>query len=155
MPRLEKWDARFLELARHVASWSKDPSTQVGAVIVRPDRTIASMGYNGAPRGVFDDVEALQADREYKLAVTMHAEMNAILSAHERLGGCTLYVWPMPPCSHCAGAVIQSGITHVVAPEPGERWRGSCEIGLDLMKQAGIYPEWVDDMTAMRSKGLR
>ena len=50
----EKWDRRFLALAEHVADWSKDPSTKTGAVIVRPDRTIASMGYNGFPRGMAD-----------------------------------------------------------------------------------------------------
>ena len=137
---MDKWPARFLDLAQSVAQWSKDPSTKVGAVIVRPDRTIASVGYNGAPRGVTDDN---LDDRDYKLAVTVHAEMNAILSAHERLDGCTLYVWPMPPCSHCAGAVIQSGVCKVVAPKPGERWAQSCRLGRTMMHEAGIEQDWL------------
>ena len=138
----EKWQSRFLDLAKHIAGWSKDPSTKVGCVIVRPDRTIASIGYNGAPRGVIDDN---LDDRDYKLAVTVHAEMNAILSAHERLDGCTLYVWPMPPCSHCAGAVIQSGVTRVVAPKPGERWAQSCRLGRTMMWEAGLEVEWMNE----------
>jgi dCMP deaminase len=141
---MNKWDTRFLELSRHVAGWSRDPSTRVGAVVVRPDKTIASVGFNGLPRGVIDSDERLH-DRETKLAMTLHAEQNAILSAHERLDGCTIYVWPMPPCSHCAGAVIQAGISRVVAPMPGERWAQSCRLGRSMMWEAGVMSEWVTD----------
>jgi dCMP deaminase len=104
------WDKRFLELAALVGGWSKDPSTKVGAVIVRPDRTIASLGYNGFPRGVDDTYK----DREHKLLRTVHAEMNAILSAREPVNGYTLYVTPLCPCSNCAAAIIQSGIKRIV-----------------------------------------
>lgn len=135
------WDLRFLQLAEHVACWSKDPSTQVGAVIVRPNRTVLSLGYNGLPRGVADDLDLL-ADRNYKLARTVHAEMNAILSSPQRPAGCALYVWPMPPCSHCAAAIIQSGITDVYAPHPGERWEASCRAGLDMLEEAGVRCHW-------------
>lgn len=124
---LSKWDARYLDLAQHVAGWSRDPSTKVGAVVVRPDKTIASMGFNGFPRGVLDD-ERLN-DREVKLRMILHAEQNAILSAHERLAECTVYVWPMPPCSHCAAVLIQAGIKRVVAPSPQRRWVESCLLG--------------------------
>ena len=62
---LSKWDERFIELARLVAAWSKDPSTKVGAVIVRPDRTVASVGFNGFARGV-DDTEERLNDRALK-----------------------------------------------------------------------------------------
>jgi len=68
----EKWDRRFLEMAGLVASWSKDPSTQVGAVIVRPNKTIVSVGYNGFPRAVRDD-QSLYQDRPTKLMRTVHA----------------------------------------------------------------------------------
>ena len=84
--RLERWDRHFLALAEHVASWSKDPSTQTGAVIVRPDRTIASVGYAGFPRGC-DDSDSLYADRNEKYARIVRCEMNAVLSAREPLQG--------------------------------------------------------------------
>lgn len=106
------WHDRFFEMARMVGSWSKDPSTQVGAVIVRPDRTIASVGYNGFPRGVSDDPDVLE-HRPAKYLRTVHAEANAILSAREPLHGCTLYVTPLHPCANCAGLIIQAGIVSV------------------------------------------
>ncbi len=44
-------------LAEHVATWSKDRSRKVGCVIVGPDNEIRSLGYNGFPRGITDDIE--------------------------------------------------------------------------------------------------
>ena len=131
-----KWDERFLDLAAHVGSWSKDPSTRVGAVIVRPDRTIASVGYNGFPRGVDDTY----GTRDDKLLRTVHAEMNAILSANEKLTGCTVYVYPLCPCSNCAAAIIQAGITTVVHPlhKPRAEWEASFMASADMFMQAGV-----------------
>ncbi len=96
----DKWDDRFLNLAKFVAEWSKDPSTKVGAVIVRPDRTVASVGYNGFPRGVLDHVDRY-SDRDTKYAMVVHAENNALINARQSLEGCTLYVTPLPPCTQC------------------------------------------------------
>lgn len=122
---MSNWDKRFLGLAEHVATWSKDPSTRVGAVIVRPDFTVASIGYNGFPRGM-SDKSSLYEDREVKLSRIVHAEMNAILHAREPLKGYTLYTFPVLTCDRCAVHVIQSGISRVVAsvaPEGlSERW---------------------------------
>ena len=109
----EIWDRRFLELAKHVSTWSKDPSTKCGAVIVRPNKTIASVGYNGFPRGLDDD-ERLN-DREEKLSLTVHAEMNAILSAEEPINGYTFYTYPFLPCNRCAPHIIQSGISSIIS----------------------------------------
>lgn len=142
MIELSKWDERFLALAEHVAGWSKDPSTQVGAVLVSPDRSTVTPGYNGLPRGIADDPKLL-ANREYKLARTVHAEVNAILNCAVRPVGYSLYVWPMPPCSHCAAAVIQAGIARVVAPAPGMRWEDSCIAGNALLREAGVETVWV------------
>ena len=129
-----KWDRRFLHLATQVAGWSKDPSTGVGAVIVRPDRTIASLGYNGFPRGVADTYE----DRDHKLLRTVHAELNAILSAREPLSGCIIYS-TLCPCSNCAAAIIQAGIAGVVSYNT-ERpdWRASFEASADMFLQANV-----------------
>jgi len=83
---ITKWDRRFLEMARLVSSWSKDPSTKVGSVVVRPDKTVASVGFNGFPRGVAD-TEARLCDRGEKLDLIVHAEINALSVAHESLSG--------------------------------------------------------------------
>lgn len=130
------WDEYFFRLCDVNASKSKDPSTKVGAVIVRPDRTIASMGWNGFPRGVADTYE----DREHKLMRTVHAELNAILSAREPLHGYTIYVSPLFPCSNCAAAIIQAGITCVIARmgQPRAEWAKSFEAARDMFRQAYI-----------------
>ena len=56
--KLGKWDVRFLKLAHEVASWSKDPSTKVGCVLVKGKKVI-SVGYNGLPMGIEDSIERL------------------------------------------------------------------------------------------------
>jgi dCMP deaminase len=135
---MSDWDIRFLQLAALAASWSKDPSTKVGAVITRPDRTIASVGFNGFPRGVVDSAERY-ADRELKYKMIVHAEMNAILTAREPLHGYTLFTWPFMPCACCAGAVIQSGIKRVVSIEDcNPRWIESFALTRKLFCEADV-----------------
>lgn len=105
---------KYLTLARSVAqTFSKDPSTQVGAVIVRPDNTVASIGYNGFPKGYLDSPEDY-ANRDYKIANIIHAEANAIAHARENLSGSTIYVWPLMPCRECMKLIAASGIKKVV-----------------------------------------
>lgn len=135
---LNHWDYRYLDLASHVGSWSRDPSTKVGSVVVRNDKTIASLGFNGFPRGV-EDADDRYADRDVKYPMVVHAEMNAILAAHEPLHGYTIYVSPLFPCSTCAGAIIQAGIKLVVATKsdrPG--WQTSFEISKLMFEEAGV-----------------
>lgn len=150
------WNAkhhRYLSLARHVAEWSKDPSTKTGCALIRPDGTVASVGYNGFPRGVNDAYARLQ-DRSVKYPMTVHAETNAILSAHASVAGCTAYVWPWPPCASCAGNVIQAGIRDIwtveATPEQVERWGDSFEIMRTMLHEAGVRlneipARWMDD----------
>jgi dCMP deaminase len=138
----DKWVARFIKLAEEVSTWSKDPSSQVGAVIVRPDRTIASVGFNGFPRGVEDCHDRI-ANRDTKLLYTIHAEMNAILSAKEPLKGYSLFVWPFQPCAHCSASIIQSGIKDVYCPfnahlDSYERWADSFKAALQMFDEAGV-----------------
>ena len=130
-----KWEKRFLEMAQLVATWSKDPSTKVGAVIVRPDFTVASVGYNGFPRGMNDHPD-LYADRDVKLSRIVHAEMNAILHSKEPLKGYTLFTYPVLTCDRCAVHVIQSGIVRVVAPVAPE---GLSERWGEMFKKAKEY----------------
>lgn len=112
---IHKWDRRGLELAQFVSGWSKDPSTQCGAAVLRPDCTVASVGYNGFPKGIKDDGRL--TDTELKRSIIRHAEENAISNAysHYDLEGGTMFVYPLHPCTKCAGAIIQAGIRRVVA----------------------------------------
>lgn len=142
----EKWDRRFLELARHISQWSKDPSTKVGAVITQ-GKYVVGLGYNGFPVGVEDSRERLD-HREAKYALVVHAEANAILMAAEKARGGTLYVYPsflLPPvCNECAKLVIQAGIIDIVGylPNPNdpriERWRNQLNTAQFMCQEAGI-----------------
>ena len=76
---MNKWDYRFLKIAKEVGTWSKDPSTQVGAIAVNDKRIIAT-GYNGFPKGI-KDTDELLSDRQAKLKLMVHAEMNMIYNA--------------------------------------------------------------------------
>lgn len=107
---MTKWDLRFLELARHISTWSKD-ETQVGCVLVNKRNRVISVGYNGPPQGVIDSYET----KDEKLARTIHAEENAILFADMDLTGATAYIYPFYPCSNCAAKLIQVGVKRIVA----------------------------------------
>ena len=107
-----KWDGRFMSLAHHVAGWSKDPSSKVGAVLVNDKRQVIGLGYNGFPRGVDDD-PGLYADRPTKYRRVVHAEVNAVLNATAATDGATAYV-THPCCSQCMALLIQAGVKRVV-----------------------------------------
>ncbi|MBT5391143.1 MAG: dCMP deaminase family protein [Euryarchaeota archaeon] len=138
----DKWDIRFLELAKHISGWSKDPSTKVGCVVVGEDREIRSTGFNGFPRGISDDSERL-TDRSKKYPLICHAEENAIMHA-ARIGislkGSTAFVtWP--PCSRCARSLIQAGVQEIVYPETDgipERWLEDFNISNGMLLEAGV-----------------
>lgn len=140
-----KWDKRFLNLAKEISTWSKDPSTQIGAVLVNDERRILATGYNGFPRGVWDSPDYYQ-DRETKYKYVVHAEMNAIYNATYNgisLKDSTLYVWGLPVCAECAKGVIQVGIKRVVMPRGDypERWIESFKKTSSMFKETDI--EWV------------
>lgn len=109
------WDERFLALAKLVSGWSKDPSTKCGAVLVRPDNTIISVGYNGFPRRMPDFPSYLNNRRE-KYARIIHAEMNAFMQASGPIAGARLFVWPFLCCHRCFVHLANAGITSVTAP---------------------------------------
>jgi dCMP deaminase len=137
----DKWHTRFIDLAGHIAPWSKDPSTKVGAVIVDKERRVVSVGYNGLPRGVADS-DSILNNKELKLQVVKHAEENAILNSLLRPAGCTLYV-THHPCASCAGSIIQSGITRVVCPSTynsvfAERWQVSIGLSKQMFAEANV-----------------
>ena len=136
------WDQRFLNLAKHISQWSKDPSTKVGCVVVGPDREIRSTGFNGLPRGIEDNDERLN-NREIKYPLICHAEENAIMHA-ARIGislkDCTAYVtWP--PCTRCARSLVQAGVSAIIYPkniEIPDRWMDDFNLSLNLLKEAKI-----------------
>jgi protein tyrosine phosphatase (PTP) superfamily phosphohydrolase (DUF442 family) len=72
--------------------------------------------------------------------------MNAILTAREPLHGYTLYVRPLPPCPHCAGAIIQAGIKKIVwsGPEVPERWAEDMAEAMKMFAEAGVEVERVE-----------
>ena len=138
---MNKWDQRFLRIAHEVSSWSRDPGTTVGCVLVK-NRRILSTGYNGFPVGLSDSLDLYQ-DREYKLAVTVHAEANAIINAAKNgavTDGSTAYV-TFPPCSQCAAALIQAGVSEVICPNPAnapDRWRAIFMLANEMLNDAGV-----------------
>ncbi|MDN3649026.1 cytidine/deoxycytidylate deaminase family protein [Reinekea marina] len=140
---ISKWAGRFVQMAQLVGSWSKDPSTQVGAVITRKNR-IVSLGFNGYPHGISDSADT--DDREMKLLKTLHAEENAILFAGRDLTQCEIWVTHFP-CPNCAAKIIQTGISVVHCPEQSEdflsRWGEKIKISEDMFKEAGVEVDWV------------
>jgi dCMP deaminase len=110
------WDQYFMGMAHLSALRSKDPSTQVGAVIVSPANKVVSIGYNGLPKGCSDDEYPWDREGsalESKYVYVVHAELNAILNAPMSVQGCRIYV-SLFPCNECAKAIIQSGIAEIV-----------------------------------------
>ncbi len=142
-----KWTKRYLNIAKNVSTWSKDPSSKIGAVAISPKGQLLSTGYNGFPRGI-EDTEARLTDREQKYKLVVHAEMNAIYNATYNgvsLDGSTMYVYGLPSCSNCALGIISVGVKHVVmqdADPDNARWKESVQLSLDLFDEAGVTWEF-------------
>lgn len=135
------FDRWCMDLAELVARRSKDRSRGIGAVIAGPDKTIRSVGYNGFPRGVDDDVEERHT-RPDKYLWTEHAERNAIYNAvraHTDIRNCTCYV-NLFCCCNCARAIVQSGISRVVSypPDDDPRWMRDFQISMEMFQEAGV-----------------
>ena len=142
MSELNKWDKRYLALAKEVASWSKDPSTQVGAVTVGNKKEVLSQGFNGFPRGIVDSEDRYN-NRETKYKYVVHAEMNAIYNATYSgvsLDGAVLYVYGLPICSECAKGIIQVGIKKVIIEKSKEldNWNESVALSQEMFDEAGV-----------------
>lgn len=114
--RQMKWDNRFMELAKMISAWSKDPSSKIGAVAVNDERRILATGYNGFPKGIEDSQERLN-NREQKYPLIVHAETNALMNAlyaGVSLKNATMYVHGLPVCPDCTKLIIQAGIRRIV-----------------------------------------
>ena len=140
------WDKFFVGMAEYASTKSKDRSTKVGAVIVGTSHNILSIGFNGFPRGVNDNVDA-RHDRPAKYMYTEHAERNAIYNAARhgiRLDGAILYLnGGGLPCDDCARGIIQSGIVEVVSMDKpfegkGGIWEEKERVSAEMFKEAGV-----------------
>jgi dCMP deaminase len=140
-----KWDERFLKLAEHVATWSKDLSTQTGAVIVRPNKSIASVGFNGFAQLMQDD-PALYLNRDEKYSRIIHCEINALIFSREQLTNYTLYTWPFASCDRCCVQMLQAGIRRFVFPilpeDKKERWLIPLTKTKQYIQEAGAL--WIE-----------
>lgn len=136
-----KWHERFMSLANTVASWSKDPSTQVGCVLVK-DRRVISTGFNGLPRGISDSLDRL-TNREIKYEMTVHAEVNAVTTAALHgvsTDGCDVYI-TFQPCSRCAAVLINAGVRSIYVRSNNEtpsRWLENFILGAKMLEEAGV-----------------
>ena len=137
------WGKKYTNLAKEISTWSKDPSTQVGAVVIGEKGQLLSQGYNGFPRGINDTDDRLN-NRERKYELVVHAEMNAIYNASFNgvsLKDSTLYVYGLPICSECAKGIIQVGIKKVIATRPkiyNSEWDKSTKAAEALFREAEV-----------------
>ncbi len=130
-----------------MASWSKDPSTKIGAIAVGKKGQLLAQGYNGFPRGV-EDCPNKYKDRVLKYDYIVHAEENAIYNACTNgvsLEGASMYVTGLPTCHRCAKAIIQVGIKRVfIRAKVPERWIDSWALTQSLFREAGVYYEFFE-----------
>lgn len=164
---INSYDEYFIKLAELISQKSKDPSAQVGCVIVGPDNEIRSTGFNGFPRGVhekdyshyngfnampaFSEIKAsLRWERPAKYEWVEHAERNAVYNAARTgvaLKGCRAYLnWVPTPCIDCTRAFIQVGIVEVIGPDrpftTNNDWKFAT--GVTMMAETGLEQRWVE-----------
>ena len=144
-------------LAHEISGWSKESGRRVGAVIVGPDKEIRATGFNGLPRGVDDSVESRHSrETGAKYLWSSHAERNAIYNAAlvgVSVKGCTLYV-PWFPCLECAKAIIQSGISELVAYPTNvndQKWVAEFEISLQMLSEAAVRIRYLEPLRELQS----
>jgi dCMP deaminase len=140
-----EWTDYFLNIAEQIKLKSKDPSTQIGAIIVGEDNEVISTGYNSFPRGLDDSVpERLISPLKY--LYVEHAERNAIYNA-ARIGvsvkNSTIYLTSGIPCSDCARGIINSGIKTIYCKiicttKNLEKWKESKKIALEMLMECGV-----------------
>lgn len=135
-------DVRYMRLAREVSTWSKDPSSKIGAVAIsKNNQVVLSQGYNGFPRKIKDDYRLYIKSIKYDNII--HAEMNVIYNAVDNgisLAGSTVYVYGLPVCSQCTSGLIQAGVTRIVFcnVKNDQRWNDSFKQSLEKILEANI-----------------
>lgn len=140
-----KWNDYFLAIAETVATKSKDASTKVGAVLVRPDNSIASTGFNGFSPRVPDNPAFLSGATEElrfgKLCRIIHAEINAIRFCRDHDTNYYRLYLTHHPCDECAKFITTTGIVAIhyfEKPDFETRWRDKLLISKEVLAEAGI-----------------
>lgn len=135
----------FMETAEAMAKKSKDASTKVGAVLIKPSMRIASVGFNRFPPRIKDDPELLTSTdpvmRKKKLKRVVHAEANALRYCDAPNTDGFKMVVTRHPCSPCALEIACSGVTEVWYKEDlafEERWSEDVEEAKLIFQEAGI-----------------
>lgn len=105
------WDEYAIGIAEAVAKKSKDSWNKVGAVIMRKDNSIASVGYNGFPQGVEEDWSNRDERRKY----VIHAEQNAL--RYIKPGDADTLYCTLLPCGDCIKAIAAYKINKVIYKE--------------------------------------
>ncbi len=136
------WDDYFMDIVEVVKTRSTCIRRQVGAVIVKDNRILAT-GYNGAPSGCrhCEDIGCLRqqlgipSGQRHELCRAIHAEQNAIVQAAAAgisIQGATLYCTTQP-CVLCAKMMINAGIKRIL-------YKGDYpdELSLSLLSEAGV-----------------
>jgi len=158
------WHSYYIGLANYVSLKSKDRSTKVGAVFVSENNSVLTVGYNGFPRGVDDDVECRHT-RPQKYSYTEHAERNGIYNAARegiKLYGSILYMqWRPLPCVDCTRAVIQAGVKQIIGtpvdfPGFSKKWIEQYQEASCMLNEArvGLYEYHEDTGTSHTTKGF-
>ncbi|MCR4327558.1 MAG: deaminase [Nanoarchaeota archaeon] len=155
------WDDYFMSMVYLVAMRSKDESTHVGAVVVGPDNEVRSLGYNGFPRGLIDNVLERQK-RPEKYFWIEHAERNAFYNATligVSLKGCRMYT-NGTPCMDCGRGVVQSGIVEVIVDKNWEKhnppeWENHANKTKVMFDEVGIKLRHWEGKTANIEKFMR
>jgi dCMP deaminase len=127
-----------------MAGMSRDDKTQVGCVLIGPDKEVLSTGFNGFPRGIRDDVPE-RYERPAKYMWFEHAERNAIYNAARRgapLKGTTLII-NAPPCTDCARGIIQAGVEEIIYPKDHAfvsrlDWQENITTATNMLVEAGV-----------------
>ena len=122
------WDEYAMSIAEVVAKKSKDPWHKVGAVILREDNSIASVGYNGFPQGVEED----WSSREERSKFVVHAEQNAL--RYTSPGEGKTLICTTLPCRDCLKAIAAYKIKRVLYKEIYK----SDPIALEIAEKMGV-----------------
>lgn len=137
--------AQEMATARLIAGGSPDPSTKVGATIIRNGLALG-VGYNALKPGI-PESPGIWQNRELKLASVRHAEIMAIDSALEWYPDCkdaTMYIWGLPPCDDCARAIVRVGIKRLIYTfaKPGvplnDYWKVKCRLARKILVDGGV-----------------
>jgi dCMP deaminase len=139
----ERWQHYYINLAEQVGTGSKDGSSKFGAILVRPDKTVASIGFNGFPARLKDVHEFLNDPdfRHEKYPRIVHAEVNCLnYNRDYDTRGFHMFV-SAHPCDKCALRIASTGIDYVYyveRPDFDSRWSDSLAMAKTILADAGI-----------------